>query len=171
MEAELARLEAGGVVGGVSAGKGAASPTRSPRRRSWQREASRSAGSEPGSSGEIEEESLALEPGSPGSPTAEETAALAREAEDRDADGRLSAHEARVAKLEELVERKRLEALAVKALKSRERELVREMRQLDASIERARDDVDAAESAESAGGWTFARARTVARAIFPRLRG
>ena len=79
-------------------------PTRSPRRRSWQREASRSAGSEPGSSGEIEEESLALEPGSPGSPTAEETAALAREAEDRDADGRLSAHEARVAKLEELVE-------------------------------------------------------------------
>jgi hypothetical protein len=63
-------------------------------------------------------------------------AAAATPLSDYDAEAKLAAHEARIAQLEELVERKRLEAMALRGIKAREVALHRELHTLDASINR-----------------------------------
>ncbi len=68
--------------------------------------------------------------------TEAETAAMADEAESRDLDARLEAHGARVARLEALVEKRRLENLSLRKLTGKETTLREEMKRLDASVEK-----------------------------------
>ena len=109
MERELARLDAGGAPRGFDA---AFDDERASK-----------------SSAEIPED--IIEAGSATSPGS----SLAREAADVDHPGPLAAHEARVAALEALVERRRREALETRRLRSREKELREEARALDAAID------------------------------------
>ena len=109
MERELARLDAGGAPRGFDA---AFDDDRASK-----------------SSAEIPED--IIEAGSATSPGS----SLAREAADVDHPGPLAAHEARVAALEALVERRRREALETRRLRSREKELREEARALDAAID------------------------------------
>jgi hypothetical protein len=109
MERELARLDAGGAPRGFD---DAFDDDRASK-----------------SSAEIPED--IIEAGSATSPGS----SLAREAADVDHPGPLAAHEARVAALEALVERRRREALETRRLRSREKELREEARALDAAID------------------------------------
>ena len=109
MECELARLDAGGAPRGFD---DAFDDERASK-----------------SSAEIPED--IIEAGSATSPGS----SLAREAADVDHPGPLAAHEARVAALEALVERRRREALETRRLRSREKELREEARALDAAID------------------------------------
>ena len=61
---------------------------------------------------------------------------MAEEAESRDLDARLEAHSTRVAKLEAMVEKRRLESLALRELAGKETTLREEMKRLDASVEK-----------------------------------
>ena len=84
--------------------------------------------------------------------TEAETAAMADEAESRDLDARLEAHGARVARLEALVEKRRLENLSLRKLTGKETTLREEMKRLDASIEKqTRTAAAAARDAEDSG--------------------
>ena len=109
MERELARLDAGGAPRGFD---DAFDDDRASK-----------------SSAEIPED--IIEAGSATSPGS----SLAHEAADVDHPGPLAAHEARVAALEALVERRRREALETRRLRSREKELREEARALDAAID------------------------------------
>jgi hypothetical protein len=84
--------------------------------------------------------------------TEAETAAMADEAESRDLDARLEAHGARVARLEALVEKRRLENLSLRKLTGKETTLREEMKRLDASVEKqTRAAAAAARDAEDSG--------------------
>jgi hypothetical protein len=83
--------------------------------------------------------------------TEAETAAMADEAESRDLDARLEAHGARVARLEALVEKRRLENLSLRKLTGKETTLREEMKRLDASVEKQTRAAAAARDAEDSG--------------------